>query len=307
MDFKRLKYFLAVAEELNIGRAATRLDMAQPPLSRQIAALEDELGVQLFDRARSQIRLTQAGEVLQGHARQLLDRLEVALRETKQIGSGAAGRISIGFAGSASYGVLPALIRSYHEQFPGVSLDLMAMNNADLQRALVQREIDVAVARSRLNDEELRSEFLCSEPLVLALPATTPLATQDQIALASLAQETLVLYPRCPRPSFADTVLEALAQEGLLPDSVELAHNLQSALSLISVGVGVGLVPQSVSEVGVPGVVFRPYRGFNPGAQLTAYARRDNRAPQVIQFFDVTRKFVRNASCDAAQNVSASS
>jgi len=293
MDFKRLKYFLAVAEELNICRAATRLDIAQPPLSRQIAALEEELGVQLFDRARSQIRLTQAGLVLQEHARHLLERVELAVRETRSVGSGSAGRLGIGFAGSAFYGVLPDLIRAYRECHPGVELDLLAMNKSDLHRALVQREIDIAVARPELEDEEFRSELLCAEPLVLALPEASELAAREEIHLSELSGQTLVLYPRHPRPSYADATLEMLANEGIEPDHSELAHDFQSALSLVSVGVGVALVPQSVSAVARPGVIFRPYVGHNPGTRLTVHARLDNRAPQVMRFLETARKFAR--------------
>ncbi|MEW5421057.1 LysR family transcriptional regulator, partial [Amorphus sp. 3PC139-8] len=176
MDFKKLEYFLAVAEELNIGRAATRLDIAQPPLSRQISALEEELGVQLFDRARSQIRLTQAGCVLRDHARQLLNRLDIALRETQRVGTGSAGRLSIGFVGSASYGALLGVIRNYRNAYPDVNLDLLILSTANLQRALVEREIDIAVARPELEDLEFRKEVLSTEPLILAIPEGSTLS-----------------------------------------------------------------------------------------------------------------------------------
>jgi len=293
MDLKRLKYFLAVAEELHIGRAATRLDIAQPPLSRQIAALEEELGVQLFDRSRSQIRLTQAGCVLRDHARQVIERLEFALRETKRVGSGAAGRLSIAFVGSASYGALPALIRRYRDSFPDVKLDLFVMNNAGLQRALIKREIDIAVARPALEDQEFRTEVLFTEPMVLALPEGSELSDRAEIKLADLTMETLVLSSHQSRPSYSAAVLDILSHEGLEPGSTELARDFESLISLVSVGVGIALVPRSVSAAGRPGVVFRPYEGFNPGIQLTVHSRFDNRAPQVLQFLEATRKFAR--------------
>ena len=176
MDFKRLKYFLAVAEELHFGRAAERLDMAQPPLSRQIAALEADLGVKLFDRSRSQIRLTQAGAVLEEHARAILDRLDAAYRATRLVGSGAAGVLRVAFVGSASHGVLPSLIKSYRSHFADVELVLSAMNNAELERALIQKEIDIAVARPELGDETFRSQLLCEEPVILALPDNADLS-----------------------------------------------------------------------------------------------------------------------------------
>jgi LysR family transcriptional regulator, benzoate and cis,cis-muconate-responsive activator of ben and cat genes len=156
MDLKRLQYFIAVAEELHFGRAAERLNIAQPPLSRQIAQLETELGVLLIDRSRNQIRLTQAGEVMLVRARDVLDRLDSAYREVSLVGKGGAGRLRIAFVGSATHGVLPNLIKSYRSHYPKVELALSAMNNAELKHALIQREIDIAIARPSLGDEEFR-------------------------------------------------------------------------------------------------------------------------------------------------------
>ncbi|MBD9527701.1 MULTISPECIES: LysR substrate-binding domain-containing protein [Paracoccus] len=294
MELKRLTYFLAVAEELHFGRAAARLDMAQPPLSRQIAALETELGVLLFDRSRSQIRLTQAGEVFRDHARHILERLDTACRDTRAIGLGGAGRLRIAFVGSASHGLLPTLIKSFRSHYPEVELALSAMNNAELHRALVSREIDVAVARPALQDDEFRSELLCREKLILALPDNSPLAGQSRITFADLADQTFVLYPRRPRPSYADVVLGICQREGFTPAKLELTQDFQSAISLVSVGVGLSVVPESVARTQRPGVVYRPYEGDNPGTALTIHARLDNRAPQVVNFLEITRKFARS-------------
>ncbi len=293
MELRRLKYFLAVAEELHFGRAAVRLKIAQPPLSRQISALEAEIGAQLFDRSRSQIRLTQAGTVLESHARFLIDRLDAVYRETRLVGEGGAGRLRVAFVGSASHGVLPTLIKSYRSHFPNVELALSAMNNAELHRALIQREIDVAVARPELRDEELRRELLAREKLVLAIPDNSELAGFSEIRFAELSNQTFVLYPRRPRPSYADVVLDICRKEGFEPAALELAQDYQTAISLVSVGVGISVVPESVSRTTRPGVFFREYIGHNPGTALTIHARRDNQAAQVMNFLDVTRKFVR--------------
>jgi len=133
MELRRLRYFVAVAEELHFGRAAERLEMAQPPLSRQIAQLERDLGVKLFDRSRAQIRLTAAGDVLLERSRQILDQIDSAFREVNRIGQGSAGRLRVAFVGSASHGVLPTIIKSYRSHYPDVDLALSAMNNADLE------------------------------------------------------------------------------------------------------------------------------------------------------------------------------
>lgn len=294
MELRRIKYFLGVADELHFGRAASRLGIAQPPLSRQIAALEADIGVQLFDRSRGQIRLTQAGEVLERHARQIVDRLDSAYREAHLVGAGGAGRLRVAFVGSASHGVLPSLIKSYRSHFPKVELALSAMNNAALHLALVQREIDIAVARPHLADEELRREPLERERLILAVPDNSELATRETIRLADLGDQAFVLYPRRPRPSYADFVLDLCRKVNFEPATLELAQDYQTAITLVSVGAGISVVPESVSRTTRPGVFFRSYEGPNPGTGLTIHARRDNQSRQVLQFLDIAKKFVRN-------------
>jgi len=294
LEFKRLKYFIAVAEELHFGRAAARLEMAQPPLSRQIATLEKEIGAQLFDRARSQIRLTEAGAVLLDRARDILDDLDSAYREVELIGRGGAGRLRVAFVGSATHGVLPSLIKSYRSHYPHVDLSLSSMNNAELERGLIQRDIDIAVARPNLQGDEFRSMALHHEPLILALPDNSALAGQSlPIKLADLDKETFVLYPRRPRPSFADHILKVCDGEGFTPVDQIFAQDYQTAISLVSVGVGLAMVPKSVSNSPRAGVLYRSYEGNNPGTSLTVHARRDNRKPQVLQFFDIIEKYTR--------------
>jgi len=295
MDLKRLRYFVAVAEELHFGRAAERLDMAQPPLSRQIAQLEKALEVKLFDRSRAQIRLTPAGDVLLDRTRQILDQIDSTFREVTRIGQGSAGRLRIAFVGSASHGVLPTIIKSFRSHYPNVDLALSAMNNAELERALVQREIDIAVARPSLKGEDFRTVELHREPLVLAMPDNSTLNAQASVNLKDLARETFILYPRRPRPSFADYVLGVLTHEGVSPSEMIFAQDYQTAISLVSVGVGLSLVPESVSTTQRPGVFYRAYRGHNPGTGLSAHARRDNTKPHVLNFFRILETYTRKS------------
>ena len=293
MDLRRLTYFVAVAEELHFGRAAARLNIAQPPLSRQIAQLENDLGVLLFDRSRSQIRLTQAGEVLLDRARDALDRLQQTKSEVRRIGEGMSGRLRVAFVGSATYGVLPDVIKAFRAAYPDVELALSAMNNAELKRAVIQREIDIAIARPSLNDDELKSEPLHREPLILALPDTSSLLNDPPIRLAALKHETFVLYPRRPRPSFADYILQICQHEGFTPSLLVMAQDYQTAISLVSVGVGVSLVPESVSQSARPGVAYHSYEGFNPGTALSLNYRRDNRMAHLFNFLKIAQNLAR--------------
>ncbi|WP_026622471.1 LysR family transcriptional regulator, benzoate and cis,cis-muconate-responsive activator of ben and cat genes (plasmid) [Ensifer sp. WSM1721] len=292
MDFKRLSYFLAVAEELHFGRASARLGIAQPPLSRQIAQFEKEIGAILFDRSRSQIRLTQAGELLQERAREILERVDQTEREVKRIGEGVAGRLRIAFVGTATFGVLPNIIKAFRVANPDIELALSAMNNAELKRALIQREIDIAAARPAIEDSELKAETLIQEPLVLALPDVYA-DFQGPMKLEELRETPFVLFPRRPRPSYADYVLDVCKRNGFIPASQVMAQDFLTAISLVSVGVGVCVVPQSVALNERTGVVYRNFEGFNPGTKLSLNYRRDNRSPHLFRFLALARKLAR--------------
>ncbi|WP_255696016.1 LysR family transcriptional regulator [Shinella sp. NM-101] len=289
MDFKRLSYFLAVAEELHFGRASARLGIAQPPLSRQIAQFEKEIGATLFDRSRSQIRLTQAGELLLERAREILERVDQTEREVMRIGQGVAGRLRIAFVGTATFGVLPNVIKTFRAAHPDIELALSAMNNAELKRALIQREIDIAVARPSIEDIELKSQTLIEEPLALAMPDSYA-GMQSPVKLSDLKDATFVLFPRRPRPSYADDVLDICKRNGFVPSSQLMAQDFLTAISLVSVGAGVCVVPQSVAHNERPGVIYRDFDGENPGTKLSLNYRRDNRSPHVFGFLALAGK-----------------
>lgn len=164
MNLKQLEYFIALAEELHFGRAAERLGMAQPPLSRQIKQIEEDLGALLFNRGRNAITLTQAGERLYQRGSALLAEFNDIKLEVKRIGQGAEGRLRIGFVGSATYGLMPNVLKSFRASFPEVNLSLIPMNNAQLHRSLIRREIDLAIARPTLEDVEIITRKLGTSP-----------------------------------------------------------------------------------------------------------------------------------------------
>ncbi|MCX7561714.1 LysR substrate-binding domain-containing protein [Sulfitobacter sp. F26204] len=291
MDLKRLRYFVAVAEEQNFGRAAGRLNIAQPPLSRQIAQLEGELSVTLIDRSRKQIRLTQAGQILLERSRQILLQVDRTFQEVQVIGRGKQGLLRIGFVGSASYGELPSLLNQHRLHHSEVDLALHAMNNAELEGALVRRELDIAIARPHLDNRDFDAVLLSEEPFVLAVPSSSPLLAKEQIHLKDLAGETLVSFPRRPRPAYVDQILSMLDEAGVTPKDLVLTQDFQTGISLVSVGAGVAIVPESVSSSPRTGVVFRQFLGPNPNTKLTVHARSDNRSPHVINFMATLRKF----------------
>lgn len=293
VDVRRLRYFLAVAEELHFGRAAERLNIAQPALSRQIASLEGAIGALLFDRTRSNIHLTTAGETLLPRARDILARVADAARLARRAAEGTIGVLQIGFVGSATFSILPNILNQFRTSHSEVELILHAMNTAELRTALIDRSIDVAFARPGISDPEIVNEVIHTEPLIVAMPENDPLAKTRDVALGDLATRPFVLYPRHPRPNFADTILGICRGAGFSPDIAQETMEIQTALSLVSVGAGVSLVPACAEESQLHGVAYRPIRGPAPTTSLSLAYRRDNRSAVVSEFCAAVRTAVR--------------
>lgn len=293
MNLKQLTYFVALAEELHFGRAAERLGMAQPPLSRQIKQVEAELGALLFNRGRNAITMTQAGERLYERGTSILRQIDDAKLEVRRIGQGAEGRLRIGFVGSSTFGMLPNIIKSFRANYPEVNLSLTPMNNAQLHRALVSREIDVAFARPALKDSEFVTRKLGDEPLVLALPDTVDTGNRTEVNLNDLAAQNFVLYPEYPRPSFADFVLNSCAEQGLKITNRVFTMDLQTALSLVAIGEGVCIVPASVASGTRNGIRFCKIEQTLAHTELSVNYRLDEQGIHVRNFVQLAQSVAR--------------
>lgn len=292
VDVRRLRYFVAIAEELHFGRASERLHVAQPALSRQMVELENAIGATLFDRTRNQIRLTAAGEALLPRARDILGRIVETARIVRRAAEGRTGVLNVGFVGSATYSLLPQVLNSFRTNNPDVDLLLHAMNTAELKVALIERAIDVAFARPSIDDPEIVNEVVLEEPLVAALPDADPVADGTELSLADLARHPFVLYPRHPRPSFADTILRLCHEAGFAPTVAQETMELQTALGLVAAGAGVSLVPASVEDSHRLGIAYRRLKPPVPTTRLSIAYRRDNRAAVLSLFRATVKDFV---------------
>ncbi|WCD83248.1 LysR family transcriptional regulator [Pseudomonas sp. TUM22785] len=243
MELRHLRYFQALAETLNFTRAAERLHIAQPPLSRQIQQLEEELGVTLLERGRP-LRLTEAGRFFHEHSSALLEQLAKVCDNTRRIGQGEKTWLGIGFAPSTLYGVLPELIRRLRSDAE-LELGLNEMTTLQQVEALKAGRIDIGFGRIHIEDPAIHQEVLTLDPLVAALPAGHPLLAAPA-SLEALAREPFVLYPGNPRPSYADHVLALFATHGLQIRVVQWTNELQTAIGLVAAGIGITLVPASV-------------------------------------------------------------
>ncbi|WP_298285170.1 LysR family transcriptional regulator [Acidocella sp.] len=258
MELRHLRYFLAVAQERSFTRAAERLHVAQPPLSRQIQQLEAELGLELFDREARPLKLTEGGRLLVEQATGLLERLDGLQTSMKRLKGSKRPRFVIGFAPSTMYAALPNLIRRFRASAPEVELSLVEMISFEQLPALKEGRIDVGFGRVRVDDPAVRRDVLRHERLVVALPVAHWLAAETgPLPLSQLAEEKLIIYPREPRPSYADQVISLFKDRGHAPEVVHEAKEVQTAIGLVAAEEGVCIVPTSLQRSKREDIVFR--------------------------------------------------
>lgn len=280
IEIRHLRYFLAVAQERNFTRAAERLNMAQPPLSRQIQQLEAELGVTLLDRDSRPLSLTPAGALFREQALQVVQRMDEMQGMMKRFIAAERPRFVIGFVPSIIYARLPRIIRGFREAAPGVDLSLVEMMSLEQIAALKEGRIDAGFGRVRFDDPALRREVLREERLIVAVPLGHRLLSGERpIALRDLADEPLIIYPREPRPSYADQVLSLFRDQGLEPGVVREVRELQTAIGLVASDVGVCIVPASVRRLERGDVVYRELADYATSPIILSHRRGDLSEP----------------------------
>lgn len=243
MDLRQLRYFVTVARERNFTRAAELLHMAQPPLSRQIQSLEEELGVPLIMRSTRPVRLTEAGRLFNEEALQVLGRVEQMKTAARRVGRNEQRVLSIGFVASTLYGGLPVLVRGLREQHSDLDIRLVEMMSVAQIEGLKNARIDVGFGRLRNNDPAIERLVLREERLVVAIPAHHPLAAEaSPLPYSAIAGQNLLVYPSEPRPSFADQVL-SLLQDHEIHTQVHEVRELLTALGLVAAEAGICIVP----------------------------------------------------------------
>lgn len=293
MELRQLRYFIAVAEELHFGRAAQRLHLAQPALSRQIQNFEHELEIQLLFRTKRRVQLTAAGAVMLDQARSVLTRAEQAVRAAQLAARGRTGWLGVGFVGSATYDMLPASLKLFRQRSPGVEVTLSEMTTAEQVQALHEKRIHVGFVRPPVRAEGLALETIAREPILVALPRGHRLAHRATIPLRSLAGEEFILHPREPRPSWVDYVIGLCREAGFEPNVVQETMEVQTSISLVAGGVGIAVVPGAVAKMPRRGVVYRRLSRPSPMTELIAAYRQDELSPVLRDFLAVVRETVR--------------
>ncbi|MEQ6901482.1 LysR substrate-binding domain-containing protein [Nocardioides sp. YIM 152588] len=296
MEIRLLRSFLVLADEQHFGRAAARLHIAQPALSQQLRRLENEVGAVLVERSTRTVRLTEAGRLLRSRAAEIVGTADRTADDLALMAAGRAGRVRLGFVGTATYDVLPRVTRRLREELPDLELELHGeLLGPALLDAVRGGTLDLAVLRpGGTGAEDLVIRHLRTEPLVAVLPAGHALAGRDAIALADLAGEPLVTHPSGHRSTMQPLVVDALREVGLEPDVVEVGET-GTLVAFVAAGLGVGLVPASVRALRLEGVAYVPLAGDPVSAPL-ALAHRPDPGPAVTRVSDVVRRVTVGAA-----------
>jgi DNA-binding transcriptional LysR family regulator len=292
IELRQLRHFVAVAEELHFGRAAARLHMTQPPLSQSIQALEAALGCELFARTRRSVHLTSAGQALLPEAQRLLQQAASLPALVRRAALGESGRLTLAFVSTADYSVLPSLLREFCTAYPQVQIELREATTDIQLEDLAQERIDAGLLIPPL-PERLKAQLdyvpLLNEPLVAALPQAAA-KTKGALRLRSLNELPLIIFPREIAPALHDAILGCFRDAGLTPHIGQEAIQMQTIVGLVSAGMGMALVPQSVSNLKRPGVEYRNLQDKTPLVETGLAWRRDNASPVLRACLEHLRK-----------------
>jgi LysR family transcriptional regulator, benzoate and cis,cis-muconate-responsive activator of ben and cat genes len=287
MEFRQLRYFVAVAEELSFSRGAARAGVSQPPLSRQIANLEIELGTRLFDRNKHGVRLTESGKVFYSEAMKTLSAVERTIHMTQRAAKGQTGSLALGFGGSAAYTFAPSVLRRFRSLYPGVELSLHNTPMTAQLECLRDQSIDVGFLMLPVRDETFQTTLLMRDPLVVAAPSGHPLTGSKTLGLRSIEPYELVMFPRSGGFGFFSHVMTICKRAGFVPIVAQEVAPMESVIGLVAAGVGLAIVPSVARRLRIAGVQYRPLRERYAVMEFALAWRKDNTSPVVRAFVDL--------------------
>lgn len=294
MEFRQLKYFIAVAEESSFSRAAERLHISQPPLSTQVMMLEKELDVQLLDRSNRGVSLTAAGAVFYEEMRAVLVRLEQGKTRAQQAGQGHVGAISIGFVSIADYGILPPALKEFRSRFPQVEVHLHELTTDAQIREMRLGRLDIGIALGPIREGDLSFEALTHEELMLAMPTGHRLAkAKGPSDLRAFSKEDFIIPPRDIAPGLYDLMISRCSASGFVPRITQQARQMQTVISLVGAGMGVALVPASVQNLKRTGVQYARLKGASPGIDIGLLTMPGTSDPLHDNFISTLKRVAR--------------
>jgi DNA-binding transcriptional LysR family regulator len=294
MELRHLRYFVAVAEELHFTRAADRLNMAQPPLSQQIRQLENELGVELFHRTKRQVELTAAGKNFLKNVYKILIDLEKTCDSAQRAQKGEIGKIIVGFTGTATYDILPNLLQTYRAQFPLVDLAVLQLSTTDQIQSLLNSEINIGILCAPIENSELNFEVIHQEPFIIAMPKNHPLASKsDPIEVQAFSKELFIMIPRKAGQIYYDTIINICHNAGFSPNITQEVHELHTSISLVAAGMGVAIVPDSIQNLRIKGIIYRQLKNSVSTLKTALAWRNDETSPLVHTFITIAKENIQ--------------
>lgn len=296
MELRQLALFVAVAEELNFTRAASRMHISQPPLSRQIARLEASLQVRLLDRTQQSVTLTAAGHAFLPEARRLLAIASHAPEVARRAERGESGVFRIGFVGSMIYTSAPALIGAFRRSYPSVDISLVQLTVTKQVEMLLAGDLDIGFIRHRLVNAQLNTIRILKEPLIVALSADHPLAKMKAINLAQLADENFISFSRTQAPAFFEQLLRTCDAAGFSPRIAMEAEPLSTMIGLVAAGAGIAIVPESTDRIRIGNVAYRKLAGPPTYSELLLAWRAANVPGTVLNFLAVRENHISSPS-----------
>lgn len=293
LELRHMRYFLAVAEELNFGQAAEKLGIAQPNLSQQIKALEQIIGTSLFDRTKRSVQLTAAGEYFLEDARETLALAGTALTKAQRAGRGEIGQIAVGYVGSATYtGTLIAIMEAFREEYPSVEIDIFEMEMKEQLKSIEAGTLDIGFIRPPIDlPLGVGTSLILQEDIVLALPDRHPLAEVDTITLGDLSDERFITPRHGVNVSFHKHTTEACLAAGFTPRLGQQGSDFVTIISMVAIGFGVALVPQSCQCLHLPGVRYKRLAGQQVQADLSLAFRHSEASPIVRAFRQIGAQY----------------
>jgi DNA-binding transcriptional LysR family regulator len=279
-DLNQLRCFVTVAEELHFGRAAARLNMTQPPLSRQIQVLEHIIDAPLLERTSRSVRLTPAGRSFLPEARRILKLAESASQVARRIAMGKTGSLKIGYTAAAAYGFLPELIAACRARLPEVDFSLKEMVSGDQLEALASGQIDAGLLRPPIARPELATRRVLAEPLLAAIPKKHPLASAATVAIKDFDGQPFVMYSPYESRYFHDLLVAQFSRADILPRYVQHVGQIHSILAMVRAGLGVSIVPAAAANLKLADVKLKPLKLRSPApVELFMVWRRDDENP----------------------------
>lgn len=287
MDIRHIKYFIAVAEELHFGRAAERLNISQPPLSQQIRQLEKNMDVKLFNRSSRVVKLTDAGKIFLEDCYKIIHSLEKAKNTAREIHNGTLGNLVIGFTGSAIYNLV-ALLKVYQKKYPDINVHVYEMSATEQHKSLLEKRIDIGLITTPIiKNGELETKFIERHNFIVALPKNHRLANANQVlSVESLKNESLIVIPRNVSPIFYDLIMSIFYKKGVKPKIGLTAQVSIAVISLVAAGLGIAIVPSSIKQIPMDGVVFKEIDDSNTSIGIAITYNKDHISTVLKKFLE---------------------